>query len=198
MNHPKASKLSLAALGDTMKRVATAFAACLAFALAAPAAAETCDNWAVHQGWGNTPDYAINLDCREEQFQIGPAGDLVHRWERHPGAPFFDPWHSLGGVLRQGRSVTGWDYRVAAARNKDGRLEVFAIGIHGSMFHIWQTTPGGSWSHWEDLGGLLVSSPEVRRWSDGTLEVRAIGPDGIWHYKRQAGPSRGPWSANWY
>ncbi len=38
----------------------------------------------------------------------------------------------------------------AVARNADGRLELFAGG--GMLYHIWQTSPGGSWSNWDSLG----------------------------------------------
>src|SRR5262249_5132239 len=34
----------------------------------------------------------------------------------------------------------------------DGRLEVFVPGIDGHLWHLYQTSPNGGWSDWEDLG----------------------------------------------
>lgn len=34
----------------------------------------------------------------------------------------------------------------ASARNADGRLEVFYVGMDGVLYHAWQLTPGGAWS----------------------------------------------------
>ena len=61
--------------------------------------------------------------------------------------------------------------------NKDGRLEVFARGNDGALWHIWQTAPhAGPWSAWTSLGGDITSDPEVAAERAGWLEVFARGP----------------------
>jgi len=77
-------------------------------------------------------------------------------------------WQSLGGGPIVGD--------VSAGRNADGRIEVFALFADGSLNHIWQLSPGGSWSTWAPLGVDFVSPPVVASNADGRLEVFSIGP----------------------
>jgi hypothetical protein len=62
-------------------------------------------------------------------------------------------------------------------QNADGRLEVFALAEHAGIWHIWQTTPNGTWSPWALLGnggpeGLShLGVPHTARNADGRLEV---------------------------
>jgi hypothetical protein len=95
-------------------------------------------------------------------------------------------WHSLEGGLTSGP---------LAIRNADGRLEVFVRGTDGALHHIWQLTPGGSWSGWACLGGGLSSIPVAVRNMDGQLEVFVRGTDGALHHIWQLTPG-GSWS-NW-
>ena len=41
----------------------------------------------------------------------------------------------------------------AVADNVDGRIEVFARGTDGALWHIWQTSPNNGWCGWGSLGG---------------------------------------------
>ncbi|MEU2064782.1 matrixin family metalloprotease [Streptomyces sp. NPDC013455] len=92
-------------------------------------------------------------------------------------------WSSLGGGLTH--PVT--------APNADGRLEVFARGLDGALWHIWQTAPNNGWSGWASLGGGIQGAPCVGRNADGRLEAFARGLDGaLWH-KWQTAPDTG-WS----
>jgi hypothetical protein len=65
--------------------------------------------------------------------------------------------------------------------NPDGRLEVFVATSTGTLFHQWQTSPGGSWS----LGvlplgaGFSGSNLAVGRNADGRLEVFSARLDGV-------------------
>ena len=55
-------------------------------------------------------------------------------------------WTSLGtpgGTLK-----VFWPH---AVQNADGRLEVMLTGSDGNLWHIWQTTPGGTWGTWATL-----------------------------------------------
>jgi hypothetical protein len=42
---------------------------------------------------------------------------------------------------------------IAVVQNHTGALELFGVGSDGHIFHKWETTPGGSWSNEENLGG---------------------------------------------
>lgn len=83
----------------------------------------------------------------------------------------------------------------AVADNRDGRLEVFARGTDGAVWHDYQTAPGsGPWSGWSSLGGVVTSDPAVALNHDGRLEVFAVGTDSaVWH-DYQTIPASGPWS----
>jgi len=41
--------------------------------------------------------------------------------------------------------------QLSVAQNKDGRLEVFGIGMDDAVYHTWQLIPGGNWSGWKPL-----------------------------------------------
>ena len=98
-------------------------------------------------------------------------------------------WSSLGGAIES----------LSVGANKDGRLEAFALGTDGALWHIWETTPG-LWSGWASLGAPnagLTGSPVVGSNADGRLEVFARGGDGaLWHIWQTA-PNGGwsPWAS---
>src|SRR6266581_2318788 len=85
--------------------------------------------------------------------------------------------------------------------NADGRLEVFAAGNDGALWHIWQTAPNGTWSSWASLGTLsnvqFLSGYTVGKNADGRLEVFTVGSDGaLWHiWQTTAG---GNWYNTWF
>jgi hypothetical protein len=103
----------------------------------------------------------------------GPNGAYVTAYPIPSQSSYFQP---LGGPLAFPTSGT-------TMRNADGRLEAFAVGTDHSLFHAWQTTPGGSWSGWARVATSdPVVSPTVQRNSDGRLEAFAIGRDrAVWH-----------------
>jgi hypothetical protein len=81
-----------------------------------------------------------------------------------------------------------------AAASGVGRMEVFARGSDGALWHKWQTAPNNGWSGWASLGGW-IDLLTVGRNADGRLEIFARGHDGaVWHIWQTA-PNNG-WS-NW-
>ena len=58
--------------------------------------------------------------------------------------------------------------------NQDGRLEVFARGGDGAVWHNWQTAPNNGWSGWDSLGGW-IDRISVAGNADGRLEIFARG-----------------------
>jgi hypothetical protein len=100
----------------------------------------------------------------------------------------------VGTALATALEGVGLRAAVAVVSNADGRLEAFATGTDNALWHIWQATPGGAWSAWASLGGVLTSDRAVGRNADGRLEVFVRGTDdALWHIW-QVTPG-GAWSA---
>lgn len=117
---------------------------------------------------------------------IGPLPNLHAAYDRlgipHPPAT---GWPSLGGTIISPPTV---------AQNRDGRLEVFALGTDERLWHIWQTAPSNGWSAWAPIGDArFAGKPVVGRNSDGRLEVFVRGTDGYLYHVWQTSPGGG-WS----
>lgn len=82
--------------------------------------------------------------------------------------------------------------RMAVARNKDGRLELFVVGANWELYHRWQSSPGGAWSGWRQFDGS-VSGIAAETNADGRIEVFAIGLHGEVYHRWQTSPG-GNWS----
>jgi hypothetical protein len=112
---------------------------------------------------------------------------------------------SAGGVLEpQWRSLGGqFDREPAVASNKDGRLELFAIGGDGRLHGLAQTAPNQGWpSAWKDWGDLPKEGPHgdlgLGRNQDGRLEifVRPANGEILHTWQTTAGGTlRGEWSS---
>jgi hypothetical protein len=77
--------------------------------------------------------------------------------------------------------------------NADGRLEFFARGADGAVWHQWQVAPSNGWSGWDPLGGFILGNIAVGQNADGRMEVFVQGGDNaVWH-RWQVAPSNG-WS----
>jgi len=147
-----------------------------------------------------TPLVSANDDGRLEAFVIGSDRALWHIWQTAPGAPW-GGWASLGGPPT-GNMVLYPFLR----KNDDGRLEVFvtaeshsAVGVTGTLWHVWQVAPNGPWGAWASLGKPTanISAPTVRKNDDGRLEIFVNGSDGaLWHmWQLTAGGGWGSWSS---
>jgi acylphosphatase len=123
-----------------------------------------------------------------------PDNQQVVKNSKHPSVvapPAYDTnpqpaqvWSSMGGVI----------FDPVTTNNQDGRLEVFAKGSDGALWHIWQTAPSNGWSGWASLGGGMGSPVGLARNLDGRIEIVVRGTDGaLWH-KWQTAPNSG-WSA---
>ena len=139
---------------------------------------------------------AVNRDGRIEVFAIGTDTALNHIWQTAPnGGPNRTSWSNWAGLA-------GGITHLATAVNRDGRIEVFAIGTDTALNHIWQTALNGgsnrtSWSPWAGLaGGITHLATAVNQ--DGRIEVFAIGTDTalnhIWQTALNGGPNRTSWS----
>jgi hypothetical protein len=125
-------------------------------------------------------------------------GPLLHIWQTAPGNGL-SGWASLGGIV-EGIAVAKYfplPIRVTGngtGQNRDGRIEVFGFNGYGTLFHIWQTSPGGSWSEWEPLGsGHIITGVAVGQNLDGRLEVFGTDAYGSLFHIWQTSPG-GSWS----
>jgi hypothetical protein len=135
-------------------------------------------SWRSFDGWAvGSPGVAANADGRLEVFYVGTDFRIWHHWQVTAGGAW-----SASSALDRNRT---WPDRgaVAAARNADGRLEVFCVGRDKLLWHCYQYVPNGNWSPWIPLGsGSWQSSAALGVNADGRLEVFVIGEDGrLWH-----------------
>jgi len=97
---------------------------------------------------------------------------------------------------------------ITVGNNSDGRMEIFAIGGDGALWHTYQTKPNDRhWTGWSSLGKpskiSYLDSPVVLNNQDGRMEVFATGYNAgttaymggeLWHTS-QSKPARGPWNS---
>ncbi|MFN2466195.1 MAG: hypothetical protein ABR598_08035 [Candidatus Dormibacteria bacterium] len=133
-----------------------------------------------------------NRDGRLEAVALGQNGDIWHAWEASVNGTWTQ-WYDLGAP-----SSGTFASDPAIGINPDGRLEVFVTGSDSSVYHAWQTTPGGGWSRFYSLGGFVKNHgiAAIATNTDGRLELFAVGGDGaVWHaWQTSVG---GGWSS-WY
>jgi hypothetical protein len=151
------------------------------------------------------PVIAQNQDGRLEVFVFGSDGALWHRFQPAPSVGPWSSWSSLGKPPDNGKFYGN----PAVIRDKDGRLEVFAMaGTPGqgefqlsntALWQNFQPNPNykGSWGQWQSLGKPSNASwpiPAAGQNKDGRMEVYVPGSDGaLWH-KYQQNPGTGSWS----
>ena len=146
------------------------------------------DGWTPLGGqFAGDPVLARNADGRLEVFVVASQDRaLYHLWQTSPNnsSRWTENGTSLGGDWSHRR-------RPAVARNRDGRLEVFMVGLNGQLYRLWQTSSNDSsqWSKdWVPLGQEqwpLSSNPTVARNADGRLEVFMVGSDRQLRHKWQ-------------
>ena len=121
------------------------------------------------------PDFSVHVndDGRLEVLATAyshTSQALWHIWQTAPNGTW-STWASLG--IPEGRININMP---VVSQNQDGRLEVFVIGSDQALWHLWQTTPGGTWGSWFSSGGpqhsnTSMSRSTVRKNDDGRLEV---------------------------
>jgi len=117
------------------------------------------------------PAVVVNVLGRLAVFAVAPNGELWHIWQESSG---WSNWVFLDGGLDP-------KFPLAAAFNKDRRLEVFGVasGSH-AIWRIWQLSTSGPWSKFASLGGTVdgfLGAPAVGTNMDGRLELFVIGTD---------------------
>jgi hypothetical protein len=142
-----------------------------------------------------TPVLAGNADGCLEIFVV--RHDLTV-WHRKQTQPSHGPWSDWAPLGRPGDGTPG---PLAAAANRDGRLELFANDLHGAVWHCWQNHPSKDWSQWHSLGTPggqpARSGPAPVRNNDGRLVVFAVAHDGTVRHCWQPGGYIGERWSNW-
>jgi hypothetical protein len=131
---------------------------------------------------------ASNADGRLEVFAQGADQSLWHIWQTTPSGGWSN-WFSQGHP-----NTGGIQGSLALAPSQDGRLELFAIGNDGALWHIWQTVVNNGWSSWRSHGtpegqtfaGSTIP-PVLAAQADGRLHlfVPSLGGD-LWHISQTA------------
>jgi acylphosphatase len=144
------------------------------------------------QSFNGDPAVGQDLDGRLEVFARGTNNAILVDAQEHSG-------EIVGGwtgwqTLSQANAFQGTPM---VARNMDGRLEIFARGSDGNIWHNWESCVGCGWNGWVALqsGHSFKGDPVVGINSDGTLEAFALGNDGnIWHNKQNCAACSTSWS----
>lgn len=125
---------------------------------------------------GTSLAVAQNQDGRLELFLVGTGRDILHAWQTTPNGSWTE-WSFL-----RGQNTTAWPHAgtsLAAARNSDGSLEVFALGSNLEVFRCRQLGPGGAWGGWQQLTNAAINitgtSLAVGQNQDGRLELFLVG-----------------------
>lgn len=157
-----------------------------------------------------------SADGRVELFYIGMNDQIYHHWESSPGGGIAN-WEGLGGYATEiaaARSGGGWEVyhvgggqgiwrateanrawasvpgqatSISAATSRDGRVELFHVGLDSNVYHAWQSAPGSAFGSWTSMGGGMMRHVAASSVGNGEFEVFAVSADGrLW---RQA-----PWS----
>jgi hypothetical protein len=129
------------------------------------------------------------------------------QWVPKGGVPTNGVWEppplqgdfiSLGGRFPaepMGPAVASWSSE---------RLDVFAVGLNGSMFHKWAEGPNiadatdwdPAYPVWEDPGGQFASAPAVVSRSANYLDIFALRAGDYQMMHRSWDPTHG-WNATW-
>jgi hypothetical protein len=129
-------------------------------------------------------------------------GDMVTfaNWQNHQSASpalrrmttnILDTF-SAAGVLAL--TYTPGPQALRISRSPDGRLEVFALGNDGALWHTWQVNPqSGPWSPWYSFGGSFSSNPVVTQNPVVNQQVFIISTDGTLYSQWQS-VNLGEWS----
>jgi hypothetical protein len=80
----------------------------------------------------------------------------------------------------------------AAVSWSSARIDVFAVGTDGNLYHL--SWSAGTWSpQWEEMTAQIIGSPAVASWGPNRLDVFVIGSvDGALYHKAWTGSAWSP------
>ena len=131
---------------------------------------------------------ASNADGRLEVFAQGADQALWHTWQTTPNGSW-SSWASQGKP-----SSGGIQGNLCLAPSLDGRLELFAVGNDGALWHIWQTKVNNGWANWfshgQPPGQTFAGStipPVLASQADGRLQLFVPSLEGdMWRISQTA------------
>jgi hypothetical protein len=128
-----------------------------------------------------------NADGHLEVFAPG-NGAFCNRWQEAPNSSV---WRHQGWNEKPrpqpGVELTWLEAALNVGGQLEGRLEVFALGDDGALWHAWQIDQAPNWSRWHSLASPPARIRAADRLTigtnqDGRLEVFLVGQDGaVWH-----------------
>ncbi|HEY1787141.1 MAG TPA: cellulase family glycosylhydrolase [Verrucomicrobiae bacterium] len=114
-----------------------------------------------------------NSDGRLDVSVVGSDTNVWHVWQSTPGGS----WGSWYKINTSETAMTG--QAPCLAVDQSGALEMFMNGANNHVYRNWQSTPGGSWNTWSDMGG--GGNNLTRLWgitqANGDLAVYVVGSD---------------------
>lgn len=133
----------------------------------------------------------INQGGTLQIFGTGSNGDTWRRQQSTAGdssASNWSSWTDMGGGVNSSGST-------AVAKELDTRLSIFVSATSPNTNVYWkkQTSPGGGFTSWEDLGGSGIGSLQVARNPDGSLHLFGLDSSGNLKHNTQNAPD-GFWS----
>ncbi|HET9989892.1 MAG TPA: hypothetical protein VFQ65_15275 [Kofleriaceae bacterium] len=135
------------------------------------------------QGLAET-EQAIDSGARDRFFSLNTAGNAWSRVQSAPLSSTFEPFEALDG---------NGIVKLAAERNADGRISLFAIGGDGVLYGRYQTSPGGGWNPdgWGSLSGGYIVQVITARNADGRIELFVRNQWGNVFHRFQTAPNAG-------
>ena len=135
--------------------------------------------WSEVSGETLEPGFVVvpNGDGRLIVIGVSTASshDVYNTWQQDPGGSF-GGWTNMGNM---GGAST--DYVLRAARDLDGKVELFGIGYNGDVWHDWQPASGG-WHGWADLGTMQIQPGfVVGQNKDGRLVLLGVDAASPYH-----------------
>jgi hypothetical protein len=109
----------------------------------------------------------------------GTSGVLYYK---HYSAGVWESWVKIGGHLLAGTSPAAYNWGPV-------RIGWFVTGTDSALYHMWSGTTTG----WENLGGVLTSSPGATAKAPYTIDVFARGGNGDFTILWQRSYSGGQW-----
>ncbi len=134
-----------------------------------------------------------NTDGRLDVSVVGSNNKVWHNWQTTAGGS----WNGWASFDTSQSAVSG--QAPCLTVNQSGALEMFINGTNGHVYRNWQTTPGGGWNGWADMGG--GGNNLTRFWgvtqADGDLEVFVVGGNNaIWtDVQTSPGGNWGGWNS---
>ncbi|MEA2462480.1 MAG: hypothetical protein QOJ98_227, partial [Acidobacteriota bacterium] len=119
-------------------------------------------------------------------FVVARGSDSRAKYRRQLASGAWDSWQPLDSEKCD---------RIAVTTRNDGEIEVFIrrIGSH-NVFARREVTPGGQWTDWEPLGGIVQELAAGVHQNGATVEVFGIGGNNALWRKQRTGNN---WAADW-